>query len=90
MYKDIVIKLLKNQPVNDAELNEFIVTYIKNKKNIDVTPEQLTGIRQLIAMRIFNLNNAVLEEMSNLKLGRIIVTDLNTNQILKINVYEIE
>ena len=87
MYKDIVIKFLKRQPINDADLNEFITTYIKNKKNINITGQQLMAIKQLIFQGIFKLDNAVKEAAEELKL-QIITISSKEGQILRVDVYD--
>jgi uncharacterized protein YvpB len=88
MYKDIVKKILTTGQINDAELNEFLVNYIKDTKNKDLTGEQLAGIKQLISMGAFDLNYAIKQAAMNLKLQLVSVVNINTKQVLRTDVYE--
>jgi len=88
MYKDIVKKILTTGQINEAELNEFLVAYIKDTKNKDLTTEELAGIKQLISMGTFNLEYAVKQAAMNLKLQPVSVVNINTKQVLRMDVYE--
>jgi len=79
MYKNIVIQLIKNKSVSEENINEFIVEYSKIKKNRDITGEELTSIKELIKMRIFNLEYAAREAARDLKLNITCVYDKKGN-----------
>ncbi len=74
--------------INEAELNEFLVAYIKDTKNKDLTTEELAGIKQLISMGAFDLNYAIKQAAMNLKLQPVSVVNINTKQVLRMDVYE--
>lgn len=88
MYRDIVKKILKTGQINDNELNEFLIGYIKDTKNKDLTAEQLTEIKKLISMGVFDINYAIKQASNNLKLQLVSVIDLNTKQVLRMDVYD--
>lgn len=87
MYKDIVIKFIRQQPITEMEINEFITTHIKIKKNVDITAPQLVGIRQLIGMGMFNLDFAIKEAIKDLKLQVISVID-PSGKVLRVDIEE--
>lgn len=87
MYKDVVIKFLKRQPINDADLNEFITTYIKSKKNINITGQQLMAVKQLIFQGIFKLDSAIKEAAEELNLQTVTLLS-KEGQILKVDIYD--
>jgi len=88
MNKEIVKKLLTNSQVTQQELFDFIISYSKWKKNIDVTPEQLQGIIHLLQMGVFNLSESVKDAANHLNLQLSSIIDINTGKVLKTEVYE--
>lgn len=87
MYKEVVKKFLKRQPINDADFNEFVTTYIKNKKNMNISGQQLMAIKQLVMQGIFKLDNAIKEAAEELKLQVVTLTN-KEGQILRVDIYE--
>ena len=57
--KEFITKIINNQEINLGELNTFIVDYCKLMENKIPTQEELSGIVQLIQMKIFDLIYAV-------------------------------
>ena len=55
MDKDLIKRLLLSNQINIKDLNEFIVAYVKEEKEKDVTLDELNGIVKLIQTGIFNL-----------------------------------
>ena len=86
MNKDTIIRLVKNQPVKQEELNTFILDYIQYKNKPTPTPEQFGKILHLLQVGIFNLNEAVQDgiKLHNLQVQTIV----KDNNIIKIDVYE--
>lgn len=88
MIKDTVIKLYKNQPVNDLEMNELLVDYIVKEKGKEPTKSELDQIRNLVYSRIFGLEQLLAKYKKELKLQVETLVNLKTNSIIKTNVYE--
>lgn len=86
-YKEIVKKLITRKNITEEDLNIFLTTYI-SENNKTVTSKQLQTIKQLIASGAFSLSYAVMEAAKKLNLTIISVLDLNTNNILRVDVYE--
>ena len=86
MNKETIIRLIKNQPVKQDEINQFIFDYIEYKKKPTPTPEQFNKILQLLGMGVFSLKDAIQDgiKMYNLQVQTII----KDNTIIKIDVYE--
>lgn len=57
MEKDL-IKRIVNSP-NEKDITDFIVQYVKEEKNIEVTPVQLQNILILLQFGAFNLTEAI-------------------------------
>lgn len=87
MNKETVKKLLKGEKISQEAMINFIFDYVKQEKNIEPTPQQITGIIQAINMGVFTLDNAI--EKVTKQLGLEVVKILNTSGIVtKINIYE--
>lgn len=86
-YKEIVKKLITRKNITEEDLNIFLTTYI-SENDKTVTSKQLQTIKQLIASGAFSLSYAVMEAVKKLNLTIISVLDLNTNNILRVDVYE--
>lgn len=84
MNKETIIRLIKNQPIKQEELNEFILDYIKFKGKPEPTSEQLVKILHLLNVGVFTLNEAIQEgiKMHNLQ----IQTITKDNNVLRIDV----
>ena len=87
MIKDTVIKLIKYQLPTDVELNSLLVDYIKRKKGKEPTVQELDQIRGLVHNRIFGLEPVIEEYKKLFNLQVITLTDLKTNNIIRIDVY---
>lgn len=84
MYKEIIIKILNNTQITENELSEFILEYVKEEKNIELSGNQLLNIKALIKRGQFNLYYAAKMAATKFKeLTVVAVQDLNTGQILK-------
>ena len=87
MDKDLIKRLLLSDQINIKDLNEFIVAYVKEEKEKDVTLDELNGIVKLIQMNMFNLEYALVRSASKLNLSLLKIHDKNGQLIRKI-VYE--
>lgn len=87
LYKDTVEKIIKTGSVTELELNKFIIDYVKQKKNIEVSTQELNEIKQLISVGIFSFDHAIQEAIKDLKLQVTTITNKN-GQILRRDVSE--
>lgn len=86
MNKKVVIKLLKNNQVNQEEFLTFIIDYLEFKKKPTPTVRQLQVMLQLFDMGIFQVNDAIMEAARHLKLQLITITKGQT--LIRTDVYE--
>lgn len=86
LNKKLIIKLIEGKNISQKDINEFIYMYVQYKKNIELTPEQFSGIQHLLSLGIFTLNNA-LEDCAK-QLNMQILTIVKENSIIKSTVYE--
>lgn len=89
MDKEVVKKLLINSQITREELFNFIISYVKWKKNIDISQEQLQGVIQLLQMGVFTLKEAAKEAGDHLGLQLVTLVGPQGN-LLKAEVYEKE
>ena len=57
MDKKLIERLISTP--NEKDVADFIVQYVKEEKNIEITPIQLENIFILIKFGAFNLNEAI-------------------------------
>lgn len=88
MYKKILKKLLKNESVSDKEFAEFIVEYIKTKNKPEPTRKQLETIMKLAFSSQLDIDYIINEAAKDANLQVVKVKDLNSGNILKIDIYE--
>lgn len=87
MKKTFIKRLLESSNVSDTDLKTFVQEYTFEKKNQNITGQELLGIVQLIKLGYFDLRFALLEAARSLDLNVITAFDKNGN-ILKTHVYE--
>lgn len=79
--ENFIKKIINNEQVNLTELNTFIVDYCKLMGNKIPTQEELSGIVQLIQMKIFDLVYAVKQAALKLNIQINILYDKQGQQI---------
>lgn len=57
MEKDLIKRIINNP--TEKDVTSFITQYVKEEKNIDVTPVQLQNILILLQFGAFNLSEAI-------------------------------
>ena len=87
MDKDLIKRLLLSNQINIKDLNKFIVAYVKEEKEKDVTLDELNGIVKLIQTGIFNLELTLVKLASKHNLSLMKVWD-SSGQLVKRIVYE--
>jgi len=85
MNKEVVIKMLKNQQVNQQDFTQFIVDYLEFKKKPTPTGQQLQGMLQLFNMGVFQINEALIEARDHFKLQVVSVT--RDGVLIRVDVY---
>ena len=79
--KEFINKIINNQQVNLNELHTFIVDYCKLMENKIPTQEELSGIVQLIQMKMFDLIYAVKQAAIKLNIQITSIYDKHGNII---------
>ena len=75
MEVDLVKRLLTSKEPKLEDIFLFITTYVKEKKNKDVTTEELNGIFQLFQIGAFNFRHTLMEAANSLELTVLTATD---------------
>lgn len=88
MNKEIIHKVLNNQKLQISDITQFVTEYIKLKKGVEITSEQLNGIVQLILSGHFNLQYAAEQAALHFNIYVCKIIDIKTNEIIKIYTYE--
>lgn len=58
MLIDTALTILQNKPITSEKLFEFIIEYVKLKKERDITPNELKTIVHMIQIGAFNIQFA--------------------------------
>lgn len=79
--KNFINKIINNQSINLEELNTFVVDYCKLMDKKTPTQEELSGIVQLIQMKIFDLIYCVKQAAHKLNIQITSIYDKHGNLI---------
>lgn len=85
MEKDLIKRIITNP--SEKDIVSFVTYYVKEEKDIDLTPIQLENILILIKFGAFNLNEAIKKACAKAGLTFISLFD-KEGKFLKNYVYE--
>ena len=84
MNKEVVRKAILGQNISEREYNEFLVDYVKETINKDLSLEDMNIIKTLISQGVFNISFALEKAAFILKLQITRLIDLSNNNVIKV------